>query len=121
MKRSFHHLNKVIREKFLERKTASKLKSTAIGLAGIILSACGRNIDPDETGTSLLPTAFDDVLRGSSAVDSITALAGNDTIYGFGGNDQILAGDGNDTIYGGEGDDYIDPGAGDDTIYGGRK
>ena len=74
MKRSFHHLNKVIREKFLERKTASKLKSTAIGLAGIILSACGRNIDPDETGTSLLPTAFDDVLRGSSAVDSITAL-----------------------------------------------
>ena len=120
MKRSFHHLNKVIREKFLERKTASKLKSTAIGLAGIILSACGRNIDPDETGTSLLPTAFDDVLRGSSAVDSITALAGNDTIYGFGGNDQILAGDGNDTIYGGEGDDYIDPGAGDDTIYGGK-
>ena len=118
MKRSFHHLNKVIHEKFLERKISTKLKSVPFGIIGLILSACGRNINPDESGANLVPTAFDDILRGSSAIDSITALAGDDTIYGFGGNDQILAGDGNDTVYGGDGDDYIDPGAGDDTVYG---
>jgi Ca2+-binding RTX toxin-like protein len=84
----------------------------------ILLSACGRNIDPDEAGTTLVPTLYDDLLRGSSEIDSITGLAGNDTIYGFGGNDQILAGDGDDVIYGGDGDDYIDPGAGSDAIYG---
>ena len=47
---------------------------------------------------SLVPTAYDDILRGSDGVDSITGLAGNDSIYGFGGNDQILAGDGDDII-----------------------
>ena len=118
MKRSFHHLNKVIRKKVLEKSIISKARAVSLGLVSIVLSACGRNISPDESGANLLPTSFDDILRGSSAIDSITALAGDDTIYGFGGNDQILAGDGNDIIYGGDGDDYIDPGAGDDTVYG---
>ena len=95
-----------------------KVKAATLSVAGIVLSACGRTVDPDESGASLLPTAFSDVLRGTSEIDSITALAGDDTVYGFGGNDQILAGDGNDIIYGGDGDDYIDAGAGDDTIYG---
>lgn len=96
-----------------------KPKKVLFGVWAILLSACGRNIDPDEAGTTLVPTAYDDLLRGSSDIDSITGLAGNDTIYGFGGNDQILAGDGDDVIYGGDGDDYIDPGAGADTAYGG--
>ena len=111
---------------FLESKLISQLKKPVrkpaeflFGIWAIALSACGRTVSPDESGANLVPTAFDDLLRGSSAIDSITGLAGNDTIYGFGGNDQILAGDGDDLIYGGDGDDYIDPGAGSDEIYGG--
>ena len=98
MKRSFHHLNKVISKKVREKNISTKAKAISLGLIGAVLSACGRSISPDESGENLLPTAFDDILRGTSEIDSITALAGNDTIYGFGGNDQILAGDGNDTI-----------------------
>lgn len=102
---------------FKKRKfgRSDKILSSILVMA---LGACGRTVNPDESGTSLVPTAFDDLLRGSNKIDSITGLAGNDTIYGFGGNDQILAGDGNDTIYGGDGDDYIDPGAGSDSVYG---
>ena len=81
----------------------------------ILLSACGRNIDPDEAGTTLVPTIYDDLLRGSSEIDSITGLAGNDTIYGFGGNDQILAGDGDDTIYLSTAMSIIEGGNGTDT------
>ena len=103
---------------FLNKKKTKETKAL-MGFWALALSACGRSVDPDESGTSLVPTAFDDLLRGSSSVDSITGLAGNDTIYGFGGNDQILAGNGDDIIYGGEGDDYIDPGAGADRSYGG--
>ena len=96
-------------------KTYEKILSSISILA---LSACGRTVSPDASGASLVPTAYDDILRGSDGVDSITGLAGNDSIYGFGGNDQILAGDGDDIIYGGDGDDYIDPGAGSDSVYG---
>ena len=96
-------------------KKSEKLLSS---LSLLALSACGRTVDPDASGAGLVPTAYDDILRGSNEIDSITGLAGNDTIYGFGGNDQILAGDGDDTIYGGDGDDYIDPGAGSDSVYG---
>lgn len=96
-------------------KKSEKLLSS---LSILALSACGRTVDPDASGAGLVPTAYDDILRGSNEIDSITGLAGNDTIYGFGGNDQILAGDGDDTIYGGDGDDYIDPGAGSDSVYG---
>ena len=120
MKNSIKNLSHSLLHKSLLKKKVSKPTQIALGLWAIALSACGRNVDPDESGTSLVPTAFDDLLRGSSSVDSITGLAGNDTIYGFGGNDQILAGNGDDIIYGGEGDDYIDPGAGSDKAYGGK-
>ena len=120
MKKSLVNLqHSLLHKSFLKNKVAKPTK-IALGLWAIALSACGRSVDPDESGTNLVPTAFDDVLRGSSSVDSITGLAGNDTIYGFGGNDQILAGNGDDIIYGGEGDDYIDPGAGADRSYGGE-
>ena len=99
MNRALQNLSQIINPNFFERKIKAKFNSISFGLAGIILSACGRGIDPDESGTNLLPTQYDDTLRGSSEIDSITALSGNDTIYGFGGNDQILAGDGNDIIW----------------------
>ena len=106
------------KDRLLKAKQNSKLAQTVLGVSALAITACGRTVNPDEAGTNLVPTAFDDILRGSSKVDSITGLAGNDTIYGFEGNDQILAGDGDDIIYGGAGDDYIDPGAGSDKIYG---
>ena len=106
------------KDRLLKTKQNSKLAQTVLGISALAITACGRTVNPDEAGTTLVPTAFDDILRGSSKVDSITGLAGNDTIYGFEGNDQILAGDGDDIIYGGDGNDYIDPGAGSDKIYG---
>ena len=107
-----------LKDGLLELQKKRNLSKLFWGVSALALSACGRTVSPDESGTSLVPTTFDDTLRGSSAIDSITGLAGNDIIYGFGGNDQILAGDSDDIIYGGDGDDYIDPGAGFDKVYG---
>ena len=118
MKKSTHSLSFRLKNGLLELQKKRNLSKLFWGVSALALSACGRTVSPDESGTSLVPTTFDDTLRGSSAIDSITGLAGNDIIYGFGGNDQILAGDGDDIIYGGDGDDYIDPGAGSDKVYG---
>ena len=67
---------------------------------------------------TIVGTAGDDTLNGTSGADVIVGLGGNDTINGLGGADTICGMDGIDTISGGGGADYIVGNAGDDIING---
>ena len=66
-----------------------------------------------------VPTAGDDVIRGTAGNDVINALGGNDTICALQGDDVIDGGDGFDKVFAGAGDDTINGGVGNDTLVGG--
>lgn len=81
----------------------------------------------EEIKNTIIGTAGDDVLNGTSQNDFIDGKGGNDTINGKSGHDCIVGGDGNDNIkagsgadiiLGGKGQDDIDSESGDDKIYG---
>ncbi len=57
------------------------------------------------------PTAFTDVIRGTTGADTVNALGGHDVFCGRGGADVFA---------GGAGDDWADGGAGPDTLKGGN-
>ncbi len=61
-------------------------------------------------------SANNDLLTGTSVVDTLSGAAGNDYILGLAGNDIIDGGAGNDTITGGLGKDSITTGTGNDTV-----
>ena len=46
---------------------------------------------------NVIGSGYDDILTGSSVVNSITGGAGNDSLFGAGGNDTLDGGDGTDT------------------------
>jgi hypothetical protein len=80
------------------------------------------------TGTQTTGTDGADVLRGTSASDTISSGLGDDLVYGNRGNDVInadvsivppLAQANNDTVFGGPGNDVIRVGSGQDIVYGG--
>ena len=54
---------------------------------------------------SVVGSAFDDALRGSTVANELRGGDGNDAIFGGAGDDQIVGGVGNDQIDGGEGFD----------------
>ncbi len=66
-----------------------------------------------------VPTTGDDTLYGTSAVNSISALAGDDQIFSLDGSDILNGGAGDDTLNGGSGaDSYVYArGDGNDIIY----
>lgn len=68
---------------------------------------------------TIVGTAGDDVLRGTSGKDVIVGLAGDDLIYGLGGGDTICGGAGRDRIYGQAGKDTIIGAGSADRLYGG--
>lgn len=77
---------------------------------------------------TILGTAGDDVLTGTSGADVIAGLGGNDRVNGRSGNDVICGGDGedrldggsdHDTVHGMDGDDTLSGGSGKDTLDGG--
>lgn len=57
--------------------------------------------------------------EGTSAADTLYALAGNDSVFGYADNDSLHGGDGNDALDGGDGDDLFDGAKGNDTLIGG--
>lgn len=59
------------------------------------------------------------IMTGTSAIDTLNGLGGNDTINGLGGNDRLDGGSGDDTMSGGDGEDYLIGGLGNDTLNGG--
>ncbi len=66
-----------------------------------------------------MPTAGDDVIRGTAGDDTIDGLGGNDTICALQGNDTINGGDGFDKVFAGAGNDTINGGSGNDLLIGG--
>lgn len=105
---------------------------SAIGALILILPAPPAHAAvPDCFGRepTIVGTADDDYLEGTSGHDVIQALAGNDYIEGYGGNDLICGhtGDddvagihGHDKLSGGKGDDDLIPGRGNDVLRGGE-
>ena len=65
-------------------------------------------------------TDGDDFLVGTSAGDTVMALAGLDTVLAGDGNDLVLGGEGSDTLHGEAGDDTLAGEAGFDLLQGGE-
>ncbi|KMO11849.1 tandem-95 repeat protein, partial [Methylobacterium platani] len=82
-------------------------------------AAATRLIDVTALVADAVPTAFDDVLSGTSGDDTVSLLAGSDLYDAGMGNDRVNGDDGNDTINGNEGGDWVDGGSGNDFITGG--
>lgn len=68
---------------------------------------------------TIVGTAGDDFLEGTSGDDVIAGLEGNDFIQGKGGNDTICGNEGDDYITAGSGEDFVRGDAGKDYIRGG--
>ncbi|MBV5277646.1 MAG: hypothetical protein J0647_01100, partial [Campylobacteraceae bacterium] len=60
-----------------------------------------------------------EIIKGSSANDTMSGDDSTNTLYGSSGDDSIYGLDGADRLWGDNGADYIDGGLGADTIYGG--
>ena len=69
---------------------------------------------------TIVGTAQNNVLNGTTGADVIVGLGGADTINGLGGSDVICGGDGPDVVYGGDGNDWINGGASSDDLNGGN-
>jgi Ca2+-binding RTX toxin-like protein len=61
-----------------------------------------------------------EVIRGTSAGDTMTAGTTGMTFLGEGGNDTLIGGNGADSLVGGDGNDSLTGGAGADTLVGGN-
>lgn len=68
---------------------------------------------------NLIGSAYDDLLRGDGAGNSLQGGAGRDAVLGLDGDDRLLGQAGNDTVDGGAGNDTLAGGAGADLILGG--
>jgi Ca2+-binding RTX toxin-like protein len=109
-----------------------ELKVTgAVGVSGPVdrIEGVGFNIDitaKDGLAHTIVGTAHDDVLSGTTGAVVIQGGAGSDTITGGSSNDHLYGAgpnggaDGADLINGGDGGDYIQGNAGNDTIHGGN-
>ena len=67
-----------------------------------------------------IPSAGNNLLRGTELDDLIDGKGGNDLIVGRGGNDTLIGGTGNDILVGGAGSDILQGGNGSDTYRFGR-
>ncbi|MDO5357211.1 MAG: Ig-like domain-containing protein, partial [Conchiformibius sp.] len=65
---------------------------------------------------NLIGSAYDDVLTGNNAANTIQGGSGNDTLNGGGGNDYLDGGAGADTMRGGTGDDVYVVNQQDDSV-----
>ncbi len=80
---------------------------------------CGGQVVTVDLSTGAVPTAGDDVIRGTAGNDQIDALGGDDIICALGGDDVVNAGDGFDQVFAGAGNDRLTGGSGNDRLIGG--
>ena len=75
----------------------------------------------DADGDTIVDMGADEVenVRGSMHDDMLTGSSSMNSLWGLGGNDELDGGRRDDKLYGGAGDDDLDGGAGDDTLEGG--
>jgi uncharacterized repeat protein (TIGR01451 family) len=70
---------------------------------------------------TMVGTAGDDVITGTSAGDVIVTYAGNDQVFAGGGGDLICSGAGADSVFGQDGGDTVIAGGGPDLANGGKS
>jgi uncharacterized repeat protein (TIGR01451 family) len=70
---------------------------------------------------TVVGTAGDDVITGTSAGDVIVTYAGNDQVFAGGGGDLICSGAGADSVFGQDGGDTVIAGGGPDLANGGKS
>lgn len=80
---------------------------------------CGGEVVTVNLADGDVPTAGDDVIRGTAGDDVINGLGGDDIICGLQGDDMIFAGPGFDRVFAGAGNDVVTGGAGNDLLVGG--
>lgn len=80
----------------------------------------GINLTARVTGSgAMVGTAANELILGSTGIDSIGARSGADCVIGGDANDVVQGEGGNDVLFGGPGADTLDGGAGTDVCYGG--
>jgi uncharacterized repeat protein (TIGR01451 family) len=70
---------------------------------------------------TMVGTAGDDVITGTSSGDVIVTYEGNDQVFGGGGGDLICSGAGADEVFGQDGGDTVIAGGGPDLANGGKS
>jgi Ca2+-binding RTX toxin-like protein len=85
-----------------------------------ILFASNRSPNLNGDGTKFDSRANDDdLLVGTSGVNTLVGAQGNDVLLGLGGNDRLTGDAGNDRLFGYSGNDVLIGGAGNDRLDGG--
>lgn len=91
-------------------------------LSSVLLNAASLTVDASAlTGNLTLTTSASATLvKGGTAIDTITGAAGGDELLGNAGNDVLSSLDGDDILNGGAGNDRLLGGDGTDTLTGGE-
>jgi Ca2+-binding RTX toxin-like protein len=84
--------------------------------SALIRDSFGNAMGSEPLTIAFRVTAYDAVLTGTTADETLTTGAGNDLIRGRGGRDTMSGGAGNDRLLGGNGNEVIDGGPGDDVL-----
>lgn len=89
-----------------------------VGLTGQT-TRCGGQLVTVDLALGYGPTKGADVVRGTTAADSVNSKGGADIVCGLAGPDELIGGRGADRLIGGAGEDDINGSRGDDTLIGG--
>lgn len=89
------------------RITALALLALAAPAVAALPSEAAAPVMCHGRAATIIGTAGDDRLTGTSGADVIAGLGGDDNIKGGGGDDVICGGDGSDSLFGGRGDDRL--------------
>ena len=90
------------------------------GVYDIVVRVSDGKLSDTQTLHITLGNVTNEILKGTTADNTITGAGGADRLYGFAGNDSLDGGAGNDQLYGGLGGDTLSGGLGNDRLYGGE-
>ena len=90
------------------------------GTYDVIVKVSDGHLSDTQTLHVTVGNIADEVLRGTSADNTVQGAGGADRLYGYAGGDTLDGGGGNDRLYGGLGGDTLLGGMGNDRLYGGE-
>ncbi|MEI6643401.1 MAG: putative Ig domain-containing protein [Novosphingobium sp.] len=90
------------------------------GVYDVVVKVSDGKLSDTQTLHVTVGDVTNELLRGTSADDTLKGAGGADRLYGFAGRDTLDGGAGNDRLYGGLGSDALVGGFGNDRLYGGE-